>query len=143
MATLTISNEFKYERGLGSVDFSSDTFKVILMASGFTFDPDSHGTYADVSASEIADGNGYTAGGETLSASSAWAQDNTDDDATISWSNVTWTASGGAIPDFDAAIIYDDTHASKVIVGCIALDSTVSLASGSSFQLQNLGFSAS
>jgi len=142
MATVTISNRFKYEKGIGTIDFSSDTFKAILMVSGFTFDPDSHGTYSDVSGSEVANGNGYTSGGATLSVSSAWVQDNTGDQATITWSNVTWTASGGPIPDFDAAIIYDDSHANDVIVGCIALDSTVSLSAGSGFQLQNIGYDA-
>lgn len=142
MATVTISNEFKYERGIGAVDFSSDTFRAILMGSGFSFNTDTHGTYADVSGSEIAGGNGYTVGGETLSVSSVWSQDNINDNASLTWSNVTWTASGGAIPDFDAVIIYDDTHADDVVVGCVTLDSTVSLSDGSGFQLQNIGYTA-
>ena len=139
MAILTLSNNFKELIGTGAIDLSSDTFKVALMGSGFTFDPDTHGTWADVSASELAGGSGYTAGGETLTVSSAWAQDNTDDQGTVSWNNVTWTASGGDIGPFRAAIIYDDTHASDVIVGCIDFETDITTADGNIFQLQDLG----
>ena len=140
MATLTVPNEFKYEMGIGAVDFSSDAFKVALMATGFTFDPDTHGTWADVSASELAGGSGYTAGGADLTASSAWAQDNTNDRASVSWNNVTWTASGGDIGPFAAAIVYDSTHGSNVIVGCIAFDSDVTVSDGNDFTLEDLGY---
>jgi hypothetical protein len=136
----TLSNKFLTEKGKGLINFSTQTFKVALIKNTLTFNPDSHGDWADVSAQEIAAGYGYTAGGETLAVSAAWAQDNANDKASISWSNVTWTASGGAFPDFTQAIVYDDSHASKVIVGCINFETTISVTAGSSFQLQNLGF---
>lgn len=143
MAILTISNNFKEIVGTGAIDLSSDTFKVALMGSGFTFDQDTHGTWADVSASELADGYGYTAGGETLVVSSAWAQDNTNDKGTVSWDDVTWTASGGDIGPFRAAIIYDSTHADDIVVGCIDFETDVTTTDGNNFQLQNLGLDLS
>jgi len=139
MATLTVSNNFKEQMGLGAVDFSSDTFQVIL-TYGLTFDPDTHGEYTDVSGSELATGAGYTNGGETLSASSAWAQDNTDDRAYIEWSNVTWTASGDSIGPFDAAIIYDESHGSDVVVGAIEFDTDITVSDGNDFTLKDLGY---
>lgn len=141
--TRSIPNEFLFESGKSAIDFSNDDFKVILMASGFTFNPDTHGTYSDVSASEIDNSGGYTVGGYALVESSAWAQNNTDNTAEIAWADHTFTASGAAFDAFCAAIIYDDTHASDVIVACIALGQDISLADGSSFQLQDLGFKKS
>lgn len=140
--TCTISNEFKYEKGLGAVLFNSHTFKVILMADGFVFNPDTHGTYSDVSASEITSAGGYTVGGYALSVDSAWAQNNTDNTAEIAWVDKTFTASGAAFDTFCAAIIYDDTHASDVIVGCIDLDQSIDIADGGSFQLQDMGYTS-
>lgn len=140
MATRTVSNQFKYEKGIGAVDFSSDVFKIALMGTGFVFDKDAHGTWSDVSASEISTAGGYTAGGEALSVSSAWAQDDTDDQADISWSDHTFTASGSAFDAIAAAIIYDDDHASDVIVGAIEFDSDITVSDGNSLQLQSLGY---
>ena len=107
MAT-SASNKIKYLLATGVIDFSNDTFKIILMQSGFTFNKDTHHGYADVSASELPTGNGYTAGGATLSGV-AVTEDDTDDRTEITWNNASWTASTGAIGPSPGAIIYDDT----------------------------------
>lgn len=117
MAT-EVGNKLKYLLATGAIDFSSDTFKIILMQSGFTFNKDTHHQYSDVSASELATGNGYTANSKTL-AGVAVTEDDTDDRTEVTWSNVTWTASGGAIGPTPGAIIFDDTHADDAIVGYI------------------------
>lgn len=104
----TVSNKLKYLLALKAIDFANDSFKIILMQSGFTFDKDAHHAYSDVSASELATGNGYTADTKTLSGVTV-TEDDTDDRCEITWSNVTWTASGGAIGPTPGAIIYDDT----------------------------------
>ena len=141
MTILTVPNEFKFENGKGNNDFSSDTYKLILMSDSFTFNKDTHGTYSDVSASEISSSGGYAA--QTLTVDSAWAQDNVNDKGTIAWNNVTFTASGGDFDDFGSAIVYNDSHGSDVIVGHIDFEQTISLANGNSFQMQSLGFDAS
>lgn len=107
MAT-TVSNKIKYLLAKKAIDFSADSFKIILMQSGFTFNKDTHHGYADVSASELATGNGYTANTKTL-AGVAVTEDDTDDRTEVTWSNVTWTASGGSIGPSPGAIIFDDT----------------------------------
>ena len=55
------SNKIKFLLAKKAIDFSADTFKIILMQSGFTFNKDTHEGYANVSASELGTGNGYTA----------------------------------------------------------------------------------
>ena len=47
----TASNKIKYLLATKAIDFLNDSFKIILMASGFVFDKDTHHGYADVSAS--------------------------------------------------------------------------------------------
>lgn len=138
--TRTVSNKWKYEMGLGSVDISSDTFKVILMESAFVYDQDTHGLYSDVSGSEITDTGGYTVGGETLTAATAWAQDNTNDRARVSWQDKTFTAGTAAFDTFCAACILDTTHASSVVVGCIEFGEDIDVSAGNSFQLQDLAY---
>lgn len=111
-------NHIKYLLATGAIDFSGDTFKIILMQSGFTFDIDNHEEYADVSGNELANGNGYTTGGATL-AGVAVTEDDVDDRCEVTWNNVTWSAVGGAIGPASGAIIYDDTVANDPIVGYI------------------------
>ena len=140
MTILTVPNEFKYDNGRKLNDFSADVYKIMLMADGFTFDKDTHGTVSDLSASEITSAGSYARG--TLSVSTAWSQDNSGDKGAIEWSNFTFAASGAAFDDFSAAIVYNDTHASDLIVGCIDFEMTITLVNGNSFQMQNLGFDA-
>ena len=104
----TASNKMKYLLATKAIDFSADSFKIILMASGFVFNADTHHGYADVSASELANGYGYTRNTKTLSGV-AVTEDDTDNRCEVTWSNVTWTASGGAIGPTPGAIIFDDT----------------------------------
>ena len=105
----TVANKARYELCTGNIDFSSDTFKIILMASGFTFDPDTHHGYADVSASELANGNGYTTGGNTL-AGVAVTENDTTNLCEVTWNNTTWTASGGSIGPTPGAIIFEPSE---------------------------------
>jgi hypothetical protein len=59
-----------YEAGLnrnrGVINLLTDTFKLALVASTYTPDLDAHTVWADVSANEVANGDGYTTGGATL-----------------------------------------------------------------------------
>ena len=130
MATET-SNHYKAELHQGSIDFSSDVFKIILMATGFTFDKDAHATLSDVSASELANGNGYTTGGETLAnVDTSSIENDTDDRSEISWDTVSWTASGGSIGPTPGAIIYDDTTADDTIVAYLDFGGEETIPSG-------------
>ena len=48
------------------IDWGSDTIKVVLLAPTYTPDQAAHDYYDDISAHEVANGNGYTTGGVTL-----------------------------------------------------------------------------
>lgn len=112
------SNHIKYLLATKAIDFANDTFKIILMDSGYTFDEDADEEYSDVSSDELGTGNGYTAGGAALAGVSV-TEDDSDDRAEVTWNNATWTASGGSIGPACGAIIYDDTVANDPIVGFI------------------------
>lgn len=114
MAT-TVANRLKYALATKKIDFSADSFKIILMISGFVFNKDTHHGYADVSASELATGNGYTQNTKTLSGVTV-TEDDTDDRTEVTWSNATWTASGGDIGPTPGAIVFDDTATDDPIV---------------------------
>ena len=120
--TSTVANKIKYLFATKAIDFANDTFKCCLMAVGFSFDKDAHHYYSDISASETADGNGYTTGGVSMSGVSV-TEDDTNDYTTVAWDNPTWAASGGSIEGI-GAIVYDDTVANKPIVGYIDFGTT-------------------
>lgn len=134
----TVANKARYALATKEIDFSSDTFKIILMASGFTFDPDTHHGYADVSASELANGNGYTTGGNTL-AGVVVTENDTTNLCEITWNNTTWTASGGNIGPSPGAIIYDDTTTTSAdcIIGYIDFDSEQTEPDGGTATIAN------
>ena len=147
--TRTLSNEFKFELGKGSINFGdtgAGAFRVVLMNNTFTFDRDTHGTYEDIKADELDTGNGYTKLDKALVADSAWAQDDVNNKGAISWDNVTWTADAGSIGPTGAAVVlqYDaggtETGDNSLIVGCIDFGEDITVTDGVSFQLQNMGF---
>lgn len=98
---------FEIMKWKGQISALADTFKLILMQSGFTYDPVTHNAYADVSASELPTGSGYTAGGVTLTGV-AITYDAIDDRVELTHANVTINASGGTLVA-SGAIVFDDS----------------------------------
>lgn len=131
------ANKLKYLLATGGVDFSSDTFKIILMQSGFTFNIDTHHQYSDVSGNELGNGFGYTTGGNTL-AGVAVTEDDTDDRTEVTWNNTTWTAVGGPIGPACGAIIYDDTDANDSLVGFLDFGGDYTQPDGGTATLSNI-----
>jgi len=128
----TLANKARFALATKQIDFANDTFKIIFTDTGFTFNPATHHGYADVSASELPAGNGYTAGGATMSGVVVTENDSTNL-TEITWNNVTWTASGGAIGPSPGAIIYDDTPTTPtadVIIGYIDFSGDQTQADG-------------
>jgi len=103
-----LSNKIKFLLASKAIDFANDSFKIILMDTGFVFNKDTHHAYANISAYELATGNGYTQNTKTLAGVTV-TEDDTDDRCEITWDNVQWTASGGSIGPTPGAIIFDDT----------------------------------
>lgn len=139
--TVTVPNKFKYALATKQIDFANDTFKGILMQSGFTFNKDTHHAYANVSASELATANGYTVGGQALSGVTV-TEDDTDDRLEVTWSNLSWTASSAGITSC-ALIIFDDTPTTPTadpIVMCIEFGEDGFAEAGSTFVVKSIAF---
>lgn len=119
------------------IDYENDTFKIILMGSGFTFDPATDDNYSDVSGSELSTANGYTAGGATLAGVSV-TQNDTTNRCEVTWNNATWTASGGDIGPFVGAIIYDDTVTNDPVIGFIDFGGTYTENNGGTLTVTDL-----
>lgn len=137
----TLSNHFKFQLASGNIDFDAHTFKIILMDDTFAFDKDAHATLADISASEIPTGNGYTQQNKTL-ANVSVTEDDANDKAAVAWDDVTWTASGGDLggagQKIGSAVIYDDDAADDTVIGCIDFGTDYTIPDSSSLQIQNI-----
>ncbi len=125
------------------IDFGADTFIIILMASGFTFDIDAHEKYADVSGSELPTAGGYTQGTKTLAGVSV-SKDDANDRGDVTWNDVAWTATATLVAS--AAIIYDDTTTTvgsslaDAIVGYIDFGGDQTVLNGGTFTIANITF---
>lgn len=86
-------------------DLVGATVKIALVSSAWT--PDSgvtgNSVWADMSANEIAAGNGYTAGGAALASMVATA---ISGGYKFSSASPSWSASGGNVPAWRYAVIY-------------------------------------
>lgn len=108
-------------------------------------------TFADVT--EVTAGNGYTAGGISLSRNATdfdvLTEDDTNDRALIQIRDLVWTASGGTLPASGSgaryAILTDDngTQSSRDILNSWDLSSDRSVSSGQTLTLQNCEIRAS
>lgn len=131
MATFQLFHEFKKFLGDGTIDLDSHTFKAVL--SNTDLDVAVADLYGDVT--EIANGNGYTTGGITMT-SVTWTETGS---GTGVWrwgfADFTWTASAGSIGPFQYVYFYDDTPTSPAdpLVGKLDRGSAVTIAAGDSF----------
>ena len=79
---------------------------------------------------EIAAGNGYTAGG--ADATGVWSESPAGTGQLVC-TDIVWTAAGGTIGPFRYAVLYDDTSATKHLIGWWDYGSAVTLQIGETF----------
>ena len=103
-----ISNTFKGMLLKGQMSLT-DSYKIILMQDGFTFNNATDFAYANISASELATAYGYTAGGIALTGATVTV-DQSLGVAKLAWTNAQFNASGGSLVT-SGAIIYNDSTA--------------------------------
>jgi hypothetical protein len=107
-------------------NLATDTLKVALSN---TAPSQANGVFADIT--EITAGHGYTAGGnvatQTTSSQSSGVY------KLVLADPATWTATSGSFAPFRYAVIYNDTAASKNLIGWWDYGSTVTLLNNDSF----------
>lgn len=105
MAAGTFTLFSKNKDVIDTGELAGATLKMALVASTWT--PDAtvtgNGAYSDVSANEIANGNGYTTGGASLTSLASTA---ISGGYKLASADVTWTASGGNIPAWRYGVLY-------------------------------------
>lgn len=110
---------------------SSDSYRLILCTSS-TFDA-TNTSLSEVTKTEVADGNGYTANGQTLA--NLTVNTVATNGAKIDADDVVWTASGGSI-SASSALLFNDTDASDPPVAHIDFGATRTAPSGIQFVVE-------
>ena len=91
-------------------DFSSDTFKVMLTNTA----PDLTWTQKSSVTGELSTGNGYTAGGASITITSCSQSSGL---LTIIFQDVVFTGTGAGFGPFRYAVIYNDTASNDELIG--------------------------
>ena len=127
MASFNKFNQFVEDLAKKVHNLNSDTLKIMLTN---TAPVATNAVKVDIT--EIAAGNGYTAGG-TQATFSSGAQ--TSGIYKLVLNDVTFTASGGSIATFRYAVLYNDTPTSPAdpLIGWWDYGTTVVITSGNSF----------
>jgi len=127
MAAFNKFNQFVEDLAKKVHNLNSDTLKIMLTN---TAPVATNAVKVDIT--EIAAGNGYTAGG-TQATFSSGAQ--TSGIYKLVLNDVTFTASGGSIATFRYAVLYNDTPTSPAdpLIGWWDYGTTVVITSGNSF----------
>lgn len=109
------------------VDFDSDTIKGMLV-NGYTWNQDTH-QYKSSVTSEVANGNGYTTGGATVTSPATAYTAGTNTLAmtggNLSWPSSTFSATGLVLYDSTPA-----TDATRPIIGYVDFGGTQSPSNG-------------
>lgn len=110
----------------GEVAYLTDSIKVLLMTSAYVFDQDAHETYADVVASEVANGNGYTTRGLALGTKTV-TYDAATNRTRLFAANAVWTPGNGQSLSGSSAIIYKDsgTDNTSWLLGFVNFGATI------------------
>lgn len=131
MATTTTAYDHLWKLlSTGGIDLDTDTLKVALVTSSYTPNT-AHDEWADVSANEVATGNGYTTGGATLS-------NPVVTNSNIDYDDVVWTA---LTKTFRYAVIYKSGSGGGLtnpLICYLLLDSSPAdvVSTGSNYSIQ-------
>lgn len=120
MATFNKYTDFVTQLGLEQHNLNTDTIKVALFTPSYT--PSASHTDYSALTGEVANGNGYTTGGED--ANMAWSG------GTATGTDIVWTATG-TVSNIKHAVLYNST--SGKLIGYWTSASTVNLATGETF----------
>lgn len=128
MATFNKFNAFVADVANKVHNLGSDTLKVMLTN---TAPVATNAIKSDIT--EIAAGNGYTAGGTAATLVSSAQSGGT---YTLKLNNVTYTASVGSIGPFRYAVLYNSTPVNGNLIGYWDYGTNLTVTAGNSFQVQ-------
>lgn len=127
MATVQIFSSFKEAINEKVHNLGSDTLKFMLTNTAPSL---SNTVKTDIT--EIAAGNGYTAGGTTVTVSSS---SQTGGTYTLVLAACVFTASGGTIGPFRYIVLYNDTATNDELIGYVDYGTAYTLPDGQPFTL--------
>lgn len=128
MADYVKYDQFVEDMGLELHDLDTDTLKFALTNTAPT--PATDALLADIT--EIAGGNGYTAGGGTV-ANTAYSE--VAGTATLTGDDHTFTAAGGAIAQFRYVVLLNSSHVGSPLICYWDKGSAVDVANGETFKV--------
>jgi len=122
-------NDFSEQLVRGVHDFDANTFKVVLTNSAPTA---ANTILTDIT--QIANGGGYTTGGETTTITIAEVSGTT----TVSGTEIVWTGSGAGFGPFRYAVLYNDSSTSPAdaLIAWFDYGSAISVGAGETFTLK-------
>lgn len=126
MTTMIFFDSFLDDLAEGVFALGSDTLKIALTNTAPVVATDHQ--FSDIS--EIAAGNGYTAGGQALD---NVASSQTAGVYTLAADDEVFTAAGGTMATFRYVVLYDDDAANDELIGYWDKGAAVSLADGVPF----------
>ena len=100
-------NQFKMFLADGTIDLDNDTFRLGLYTSASNAATATLSTRGQIT-NEVANGNGYTTGGKTLSAVT-WATGASAGEMRFDCTAKIFSASGGSIANVRYAVVYDES----------------------------------
>lgn len=112
-------NNYHEELGKGSIDYTTDTFYLMLMTDTYTPDIDADAFRADLS--NEASGTGYTAGGQAVG-NVTWTQDNTNNRAVLDFDPEVYSTV--TLPSVAGAVLYKSTGAAATDILICYIDFT-------------------
>lgn len=119
MATFTKFNLFVDDLAKGVMNLNTDTIKLVLTN---TAPIATNHVYGDLT--EIANGNGYTTGGITVTGTGVSNSSGTE---SLAASATTITSSTGSLGPFRYAVYYDSTPSTKTLIGFFDYGSSITL----------------
>lgn len=122
-------NDFSEQLVRGVHDFDANTFKVVLTNSAPTA---ANTILTDIT--QIANGGGYTTGGETTTITIS----ETSGTTTVSGTEIVWTGTGAGFGPFRYAVLYNDstTSPTDALIAWFDYGSSISVAASETFTLK-------
>lgn len=117
-------NSFRRYIADGTIDVNSNTWKLGFYQSTSNAATATLSTRASVT-NEVANGNGYLTGGKTLTGV-VWSTGASAGQMRFKASALTWTASGGTIPNVKYAVLYNHSTGTSAGNRKLAMVSTLS-----------------